>query len=267
MTLSRPHAREWLSTEWKEAPILPKPAARVESPPLNPNPFSGRLAEAFALALELHGAQVRKGTVIPYLTHLMAVAALVGEHGGGEDEMIGALLHDAAEDCGGKVTLDRIREAFGEAVAAIVGGCSDDLSGGEKAPWAVRKTAYLRHLVEAPMPTLRVSCADKLHNARAIVTDLQNQGPNTLNRFQGGKVGTLWYYRSLSEIYLAILKDEGDEAFEALAAALARTVKDMETLAHTPITRSRRWTPASGRARTQRLLEILNKPASESEPA
>jgi (p)ppGpp synthase/HD superfamily hydrolase len=177
------------------------------APTRPPVPLSSRMDAAFALARELHASQTRKSTAIPYLTHLMSVAALVGEHGGSEDEMIAALLHDAVEDCGGAPVLVRIQEAFGDAVAAIVDACTDDASGGEKAPWGPRKLAYIRHLATAPLPVLRVSCADKLHNARAIVADLKGDGPSAFARFAGGQSGTLWYYRALADLFGARLAD------------------------------------------------------------
>ena len=119
---------------------------------------------------------MRKGTTTPYLTHLLAVASLVGESGGSEAEVIAGLLHDAVEDGGGAPVLEEIRARFGPEVAAIVSSCTDDDSVGEKAPWLERKRAYLAHLVEAPIPVLRVVCADKLHNVQAIAKDLRNHG-------------------------------------------------------------------------------------------
>lgn len=198
----------------------------------DPTPaLSARLDAAFAMARELHATQTRKATGIPYLTHLMAVAALVGEHGGSEDEMIAALLHDAVEDCGGAPVLARIRVTFGDEVAAIVEGCTDDANGGEKAPWGPRKLAYLRHLATAPLPVLRVSCADKLHNARAIVADLEAEGPAVFERFKGGRNGTFWYYRALAEVFGTRLEyGLEDPGFARLAWKLYQAVRNMEAL-------------------------------------
>jgi len=195
-------------------------------------PYSERLALAFAYAAAQHRLQVRKGTSIPYLTHLMSVAALVGEHGGGEDEMMAALLHDAVEDTGGAPVLALIRERFGERVARIVEGCTDDdgtQPGGGKRPWIARKTAYLTHVAEAPLEVLRVSASDKLHNLRTIVADLRVEGTAVFDRFKAGRVGTLWYYRSLSSIFTAVAVDGvADDGFRRLAGALARTVAELE---------------------------------------
>ena len=198
-----------------------------ESTPMIPG---RRLAEALAMAIEIHGDQVRKGTAIPYVTHLLSVSALVGESGGSEDEMIAAMLHDAVEDGGGAPVLERIRAAFGDAVAAIVAGCTDDDSGGEKAPWLERKRAYLRHLATAPLPVLRVSCADKLHNARALARDLREHGPEVFRRFKADREGTLWYYRSLARMFAALVQDEPalDPGFRSMIRDLRETVAALE---------------------------------------
>ncbi len=217
-------AREVVLPAKGPGPESPAPAAGVPGP---------RLAEALAFAVARHGAQVRKGTAIPYVTHLMAVSALVGEAGGGEDEMIAALLHDVVEDAGGAPVLAEIRERFGGTVADIVEGCTDDDSGGEKAPWLERKRAYLAHLVTAPLPVLRVSCADKLHNARSIARDLRDHGPAVFKRFRADREGTLWYYRSLARLFAALVLDtpDLDPGFRSLIRELRETVAALEAQA------------------------------------
>jgi len=246
--------------------IDPRRAAAT-APTQPPAPLSSRLDAAFALARELHASQTRKSTAIPYLTHLMAVAALVGEHGGSEDEMIAALLHDAVEDCGGAPVLARIREAFGDAVAAIVDACTDDASGGEKAPWGPRKLAYIRHLATAPLPVLRVSCADKLHNARAIVADLKASGPSAFTRFTGDRNGTLWYYLALADLFGARLEDGlEDPGLKRMAWELYQTVQAMEASAEEPerkVVLAKPWTPEENAARDAQILEILRRPHHE----
>ena len=157
--------------------------------------YSVRVVEAFAMMHELHRDQRRKGGDIPYITHLMAVAALVGEHGGDEDCFIAALLHDAVEDQGGEAVLLRIREAFGDKVAALVLGASDTMEV-PKPPWRARKEKHIAHMREADADLRMLLCADKIHNARAIIGDLRNCPPDYWRRFNGGKEGTLWYYRT-----------------------------------------------------------------------
>jgi (p)ppGpp synthase/HD superfamily hydrolase len=160
-----------------------------------------RLDEAFALAHRLHAGQRRKGTDIPYLGHLMGVAALVIDDGGDEDEAIAALLHDAVEDQGGAPTLALIGERFGPRVAAIVAACSDT-DETPKPPWRARKAASLAHLREPDLPdgALRVSLADKLHNARAILSDLR-AGHDVFARFNAPREEQAWYYDALAATF------------------------------------------------------------------
>ena len=164
--------------------------------------FSTRFDKALSLAHALHRKQVRKGTRIPYVTHLMAVAALVAENGGSETQVIAALLHDAVEDQGGESTARRILRLFGPRVHRIVMALSDSTTADPetKPPWRERKERYLEHL-ETMGPEVRlVSAADKLHNARAIVADLRRVGMSAWERFKGGCEGSLWYYESLVDI-------------------------------------------------------------------
>lgn len=191
---------------------------------------SPRLSEALSMAVARHRFQTRKGTAVPYITHLLAVTALVGESGGTEDEMIAALLHDAVEDGGGHPLLEEILEKFGKSVADIVEGCTEHFSVNEKAPWLERKQAYLIRLAEAPLTVLRVTCADKLHNALTISRDLKSQGPSMFERFKGDRDGTLWYYRSLARLYGALVQDEPslDTGFRAVIRELRETVAGLE---------------------------------------
>jgi (p)ppGpp synthase/HD superfamily hydrolase len=165
-----------------------------------PAKLSQRFEEAVIMTLHLHADQKRKGSGIPYAAHLFAVTSLVIEDDGDEDLAIAAMLHDAVEDQGGLETLTRIRQIFGDRVADIVEGCSDACSI-PKPPWRQRKERYLDHLVTANSDVLRVSLADKLHNARSILRDLRTHGDKTWKRFTGGKEGSLWYYRKLVDVF------------------------------------------------------------------
>jgi len=182
-----------------------------------------RYAEAVQYASELHAGQTRKSTNIAYISHLLGVSSLVLEAGGDEDMAIAALLHDGPEDQGGQATLDEIRVRFGDRVAHIVEGCSDSLSDDpeDKDPWKDRKVTYLGHLKDADDDTLAVSLADKLHNARAIATDLMITGPSTWDRFNASPPEILWYYESI----LAIGTER--EAATFLTVNLADAVSDM----------------------------------------
>jgi (p)ppGpp synthase/HD superfamily hydrolase len=171
--------------------------ARSQNPP-EPPALGPRLQHAFRYAAEKHAGQTRKQTSIPYLSHLMAVASLVLEAGGDEDLAIAALLHDVVEDCGGEPTLRDIEKKFGSRVAKIVEGCTDTVED-PKPLWRKRKEDYLRELKDADSDTRLVSAADKLHNARSILTDYRQHGETIWSRFNGRKDGTLWYYRALRD--------------------------------------------------------------------
>ncbi len=189
------------------------------------NPLSARFAEALSYACELHRDQARKGTQVPYVAHLLAVASLALEHGANEDEAIAAILHDAIEDQGGAAVELEIRRRFGDVVGDIVRGCSDT-DAVPKPPWRARKEQYIAH-VGAPTTSASVrlvSAADKLHNARSIVADLRAHGDIVWSRFKGGRDGTLWYYRALVTVFA---KAEDN----ALVRELDRVVSDMERLA------------------------------------
>jgi (p)ppGpp synthase/HD superfamily hydrolase len=185
--------------------------------------LSPRFAEALCYASRLHATQKRKGTGIPYISHLLAVTAIVLEQGGSEDEAIAALLHDAVEDQGGAKTREEIRRRFGENVVAIVDGCTDtDLE--PKPEWWERKRRYIEHLHHAPSSVQLVAAADKLHNVRSIVADYRQLGEAIWGRFNGGREGTLWYYRELADTFCRISPS-------SLAEELDRTVCMLEEVA------------------------------------
>jgi (p)ppGpp synthase/HD superfamily hydrolase len=150
-----------------------------------------KFEDAVRYAVIAHAGQRRKGTQIPYVAHLLAVSSLVLEAGGTEVQAIAALLHDAAEDCGGQPRLDDIRHRYGKKV--------EDAT--EKAPWKVRKAQYLEHLIDTKPDVLLVSLADKLHNATAILRDVRADGDTVFERFKGKRVGTLWYYGALVKTF------------------------------------------------------------------
>src|ERR1700683_3058694 len=184
----------------EEETIMPESTTRA---PL----LTERFQRAFALASQVHAHQLRKGTRIPYMAHLMSVAALVLEYGGSEDAAIAGLLHDSVEDSAdGAALAAQMPAQLGPHVAAVVLACSDAVAveGQPKAPWRERKHAYLEHLASEHDPdTLLVSACDKLHNARAIVSDLRAVGATVWDRFsQTDPLAHLWYYKSLVACYV-----------------------------------------------------------------
>ena len=186
--------------------------------------YGDKFENALVYAFQLHKDQVRKGTSIPYITHLLAVASIVGENGGTEDEVVSALLHDASEDQGGEPTLREIRERFGNEVAEIVDGCTDTYEN-PKPPWRERKERYLAHLANASDSVRLVSSADKLHNARTVLSDYRLLGEDLWTRFNGKKAGTLWYYRAIVDT----LRGDGP-----IVEELDRLVTELETLSGKP---------------------------------
>jgi (p)ppGpp synthase/HD superfamily hydrolase len=162
-----------------------------------------RFLRAFQFAAEKHKHQTRKASTIPYIAHLMGVASLVLEAGGDEDLAIAALLHDVVEDCGGVPMLQEVRRKFGARVAKVVDGCTDaDTDTYPKPPWRERKEKYIARLKKENADTRLVSAADKLNNVRSIVSDYRAIGESVWSRFNGGREGTLWYYRTLRDQFL-----------------------------------------------------------------
>ncbi len=190
--------------------------------------LSARFQQAFALAFALHHRQTRKGTDIPYISHLMAVAGLVLEHGGSEDEAIAALLHDAAEDLGGRPTLARIERELGGDVAGLVLALSDFVAeeGQESAPkedWKTRKLRYLEHLPAASPSVRLIATADKLHNLRTLLADLDADGAAVWKRFNAPREAQVWFYGRFVQVVSACGEN-------GLVAALGREVGRLERL-------------------------------------
>lgn len=189
--------------------------------------LSERFDDALLFAAEIHREQRRKGSSVPYIHHLLAVTALVGEHGGSEEQVVAALLHDAIEDCLEHVpdVREQIQARFGDGVLAIVEACTDaDVL--PKPPWRERKEGYIARLraKQADDPALLVSLADKVHNAHSILRDYQRIGDELWGRFRGGREGTLWYYRELSDAF-------GEKGLGPLAREFDRVVTTIHRLA------------------------------------
>jgi (p)ppGpp synthase/HD superfamily hydrolase len=185
-----------------------------------------RFRDAVSWAHELHGQQARKGSDIPYVSHLLAVTALVLEDGGDEDEAIAALLHDSVEDT--EATVTEVERRFGPRVASIVAGCTDT-DEKPKPAWRPRKEAYLRGLRGATPSVRRVSLADKLHNARSLLTDHRRLGNQLWECFNAGAEEQLWYYHSLVDEF----RGEGPMADE-LARVVDQLASAVGTLADLP---------------------------------
>ena len=187
--------------------------------------LTDRFEQALVFAARAHAKQSRKGCDIPYFAHLMSVAALVLEHGGGEDEAIAALLHDAVEDQGGAAMLEQIRVGFGPRIAAIVRGCSET-EAAVKPPWLQRKLQYIDQIAHASPEVRLVALADKVHNTRDLLADFRRRGAVTFDRFNGGMRDTIWFYRAVAD---ALSRAQPSVA-EGLLRELERCVSELEEL-------------------------------------
>lgn len=188
-------------------------------------PLGPRFYDAVAYVGALHGRQLRKGTSIPYVSHLLAVAAIVLEHGGDEAQAVAAILHDAVEDQprDGK-TAQEIRDRYGARILQLVLGLSDATTH-PKPPWRERKERYVAHIRTGSPDELLISAADKLHNVRSICADLRRIGDDVWDRFHASKDDVLWYYNALIPAYRAA----GFRTF--IVDELERAVREMERLA------------------------------------
>ena len=206
--------------------------------------LTDRFTAAFDYAAEIHGDDFRKAKSddplpgAPYISHPMSVAALVLEYGGTEDEAIGALLHDLAEDHGGEAALSEITARFGEDVSRIVRNCSDALpaEGEGKEDWQPRKERYIASQEHKPLNALFVSCADKVHNARSILRDHRLIGDEVYGRFKPGRVSlengrdkTLWYYDELVTVFKRRFDEAGLKRGTYLAEELENTVGELHS--------------------------------------
>jgi GTP pyrophosphokinase len=172
---------------------------------------SERIRSAIDLSVELHAGQSRRGSGAPYVFHPFAVAGLVADAGGSEDQIVAALLHDVVEDAGGPPVRAEVARRFGEPVARLIDAASDtDVT--PKPPWRQRKEAFIARLTGEGPDVRLVVAADKLHNVRSLARDVRVHGPAVWSRFRGGRDGSLWYYgavaAALSEGWSHPLLDE-----------------------------------------------------------
>jgi (p)ppGpp synthase/HD superfamily hydrolase len=196
---------------------------------MNTLKLTDKFETALVYATRLHANQTRKVSGVPYVAHLLSVAALVLEAGGTEEETIAGLLHDAVEDQGGSQTRKEIRQIFGDEVVRIIDGCTEsDIY--PKPPWQERKQKYLENLRYASASVRRVSLADKIHNARSLLADLRQNGDSASaakgdriwSEFKAGKTGTLWFYQELLKVYQATGTDLLTEEFSRVVEELGR---------------------------------------------
>jgi (p)ppGpp synthase/HD superfamily hydrolase len=184
-------------------------------------PLTAQFEAALLYATKLHAGQRRKDPRVPYIAHLLSVAALVLEDGGNEEEAIAALLHDAIEDQGGLKTRNEIQRQFGDRIVAIVESCTESETF-PKPPWLERKQRYIEQLRQASCSARRVSLADKLHNARSLLASLHQEGDRIWQHFHGGKAQTLWFYDALLQVYRSTGADFMTEEFARVITEIAK---------------------------------------------
>jgi len=190
--------------------------------------YTERVDRALDLAARAFRHQRRKGSQIPYLAHLLQVMVFVAEHGGDEDQMIAALLHDYLEDVHGARIAD-LESGFGPRVARLVCALSDAIEAETKPPWETRKRVYLEKLAREPAELKLISTADKLHNALSIHRDYALLREELWARFTASRTQTLWYYRCAVEAL-------GTGWSHPLLDELRRVVRELHDIAHEPYT-------------------------------
>ena len=198
--------------------------------------YSQKFIDALAFAAREHQAQPRKQApeeasereCIPYVSHLLGVAAIVLEAGGDENAAIAGLLHDAVEDQ--DVSLDDIAAEFGSEVAHIVDACSEHWDRDKPKPeWRIRKEAHLARLQQqAERSVLLVTAADKIHNGESIINDLAAHGPVVWRRFNADADRLLWYYTEVTKVVRAVLGKDSYAAVRltAVTRGLAQAVAE-----------------------------------------
>jgi len=186
-----------------------------------PQALGERFADALGYAASVHRGQTRRGC--PYVAHLLRVTGLVLEDGGSEDEAIAALLHDAAEDQGGRSRLQDIRGRYGDAVAAIVDSCTDSYEH-PPPPWRIRKERYLEHLPSASSGALLVSLADKVDNVRAILREFE-PAVGEVERAAAEHADVCWYYSSLARLFVQLRPGARADELARMAGELERATR------------------------------------------
>jgi len=196
--------------------------------------MGARFNQAMTAAADLHRGQFRKGTDIPYVSHLLGVAGIALDYGADEDEAIAALLHDAIEDAPEELGADWVRRwvafTFGGRVLAIIEACTD-ADRNPKPPWQARKELYVSHIAQKDASAILVSAADKLHNARAILADFNMEGPSVFARFSAGPDAVVSYYRGLTDAFAercATLDERRRARIRQLVNELERVVAAIE---------------------------------------
>jgi (p)ppGpp synthase/HD superfamily hydrolase len=194
--------------------------------------YSDQINHALAYAGVHHAGDVRKGTRVPYITHPANLAIILARYDRDDDTIVAAILHDVVEDCEAHSRAEherQIAEKFGAGVLRDVLAVTKDShdADGRELSSTENKVRYLEGLARASDRARWVCAADKLHNARAILSDLRRSGDEVWSRFKVGREGTVkWYrdvYERLRELgFEGAIMGELVEAVQAMEAAGAR---------------------------------------------
>ncbi|RCK71569.1 MAG: GTP pyrophosphokinase [Ignavibacteriae bacterium] len=183
---------------------------------------------AIKFAVEAHEGHYRKGTNIPYITHLMNVMKILCENNCDEEVIVAGILHDVIEDT--PYTINFIERKFGKRVASIVNGVSEkkiDQETGKEILWNQRKQRSIKYLQKkANQDELLVTCADKLDNILSIKSEYKQEGDEVWKRFKAGKEEQGWYYKELLEVFDKRSKEFGG-VLERLTGEFAEAVNDV----------------------------------------
>ena len=175
------------------------------------------LDRAIVFAVKAHAGTERRGKGFPYIVHPMEAMEIVATITPDQELLAAAALHDTIEDT--DVTLDLIREEFGERVANLVASESDEVIEGvsEEDSWHARKQAAIDRLAAAPRDAKIVALGDKLSNMRAIARDYAVKGDDLWKIFHAKDPSDHeWHYRGLANSLRDLSDTFAFQEFEAL---------------------------------------------------
>ena len=158
------------------------------------------LDRAIIFAVKAHAGTERRGKGYPYIIHPMEAVEIVATMTKDQELLAAAILHDTVEDT--NVTVDQIRDEFGDRVADLVASESDEMPVGvsEEDSWHARKQAAIDRLSKASREAKIVAMGDKLSNMRAIARDYAEQGDKLWNLFHvNDRKSHEWHYRGLAD--------------------------------------------------------------------
>ncbi|MEV0094425.1 HD domain-containing protein [Streptomyces sp. NPDC050738] len=192
------------------------------------------LRRAYVLAESSHRGQMRKSGE-PYITHPLAVTLILAELGAETTTLTASLLHDTVEDT--EVTLDQVRDQFGEEVCFLVDGVTKL----EKVDYgAAAEPETFRKMLVATGNDVRVmsiKLADRLHNMRTLGVMRPEKQARIAKVTRdvliplAERLGVQALKTELEDLVFAILHPEEYEHTRALIAADAATADPLATIA------------------------------------